>query len=79
MNPYKVLGVTPSMDIESIHIKYKQLAKKYHPDGSHGDAERFKQINEAWKLIKSKKVDIRLNSASMVTHKTLFTFRRIQK
>ena len=78
MNPYRVLGVTPSMDIDSIHNKYKQLAKKYHPDGSHGDAEYFKKVNEAWKLIKSSKPRIKANSGA-ISHKTLFTFRRIQK
>lgn len=80
LNPYRVLGVTPSMDIESIHNRYRQLARKYHPDGPDGDAKRFIEVNKAWKMLQSssKVVKKPIASGGVVTHKTLFTFRRVQ-
>ena len=40
------------MDLDVISKKYKVLAKKLHPDMDGGDAQRFKEINVAHKVLK---------------------------
>jgi len=51
MDPYAVLGVTPDSSQENIKKAYRKLAMKHHPDQG-GDAEKFKEINAAWQLLK---------------------------
>lgn len=49
----EILGVTPNdLDLDSINSKYKDLAKKYHPDMPEGNAEKFKEINRAHKILR---------------------------
>ena len=49
----ELLGVPPnSTDMKLIDKNYKELAKKYHPDTSQGDTEKFKAINRAHKMLK---------------------------
>ncbi|MBI5389298.1 J domain-containing protein [Candidatus Woesearchaeota archaeon] len=49
----EILGVEPdSLDLDLINKKYKTLAKEFHPDTSTGDAEKFKAINRAHKILK---------------------------
>lgn len=76
-NPYEVLGVDPSMSMEEVKSKYRKLAKIYHPDGTNGNSEKFLEIQRAWeelRLLGSKGFNIRVGK---ITHKTLFTFRRV--
>ncbi|MBP7708731.1 J domain-containing protein [Candidatus Pacearchaeota archaeon] len=48
----KLLGVEPGeTDFELISKKYKDLARKHHPDMPEGDHEMFQKINAAHKLI----------------------------
>ncbi|HIG92710.1 MAG: heat shock protein DnaJ-like protein [archaeon GW2011_AR9] len=48
-----LLGVEDHVtDIAVINAKYKDLAKKNHPDMPGGDTERFKKINNAHKMLK---------------------------
>ncbi len=48
----KILGVEENcIDIEVINKSYKQLAKQQHPDLG-GDLEKFKEINNAHKMLK---------------------------
>ncbi len=48
----KILGVEDTcLDIEVINKSYKQLAKQAHPDMG-GDLEKFKEINNAHKMLK---------------------------
>ena len=48
-----VLGVEHDVtDISVIDAKYKDLAKKNHPDMPGGDTEKFKVINNAHKILK---------------------------
>ncbi len=57
MDPYKVLGVSPSATDEEVKKAYKTLAKKYHPDMHAGSPDqklyeqKFKQVQEAYNLI----------------------------
>ena len=49
----EILGVEQNvLDFSIIDKRYKELARKYHPDLAGGDAEMFKKINNAHKLLK---------------------------
>ena len=49
----KILGVPEDcVDMEKITRSYKELAKQLHPDVENGDAEKFKKINNAHKMLK---------------------------
>jgi len=48
---YKVLGVPKSADGKAIKAAYRRLARKHHPDVNKGQAERFKEINEAYAVL----------------------------
>ncbi len=49
----KLLGVEEDvLDLNIIDKKYKELARKYHPDMPEGDLEMFKKINNAHKILK---------------------------
>jgi len=49
----EILGVdADSIDLQHIDSKYKELAKKHHPDMPEGDAEKFKEINHAHKVLR---------------------------
>ncbi len=48
-----LLGVNEdSLDIDEINKKYKVLAKEFHPDVYGGNLEKFKEINNAHKMLK---------------------------
>ncbi|MDP3990355.1 MAG: J domain-containing protein [archaeon] len=48
----EILGVDKDcLDLDLINKNYKELAKKHHPDAG-GDAEMFKKINNAHKMLK---------------------------
>ena len=57
MDPYKVLGVSPSASDDEIRQAYRALAKKYHPDNYANNpvadlaAEKMKEINAAYEQI----------------------------
>ncbi|HLC74896.1 MAG TPA: J domain-containing protein [Candidatus Nanoarchaeia archaeon] len=49
----ELLGVPEdSIDVKLIDAKYKEFARKYHPDTGTGDVEKFKAINRAHKMLK---------------------------
>lgn len=60
MDPYKVLGVNPGDDEETIKKAYRKLVKKYHPDRyvntpmADMATEKIKEINEAYDMITNK-------------------------
>jgi curved DNA-binding protein len=51
---YKILGVSKNATDDEIKKKYRQLARKYHPDVSHekNAEEKFKEIQEAYTVLK---------------------------
>lgn len=55
IDPYKVLGVSPSSTDEEITQAYRKLAKKYHPDLHPGDKaaeEKMRELNAAYDWVK---------------------------
>ena len=56
MNHYQTLGISPKAGLKEIKIAFKRLAFQYHPDKNDGDKsaeEKFKEINEAYKIVSS--------------------------
>ncbi len=51
---YAVLGIDRNATQDDVRKAYRNLAKKYHPDvnKSPGSEERYKEINEAYEVLK---------------------------
>lgn len=50
---YKILGIDKNANQDQIRNAYYELAHKHHPD-KNGDAEKFKEINEAYRVLSDK-------------------------
>jgi molecular chaperone DnaJ len=48
---YSTLGVPKTATPEEIKKAYRRLAHEHHPDKGQGNAEKFKQINEAYQVL----------------------------
>lgn len=48
---YQTLGVGKNASADEIKKAYRRLAHEHHPDKDSGDAEKFKQINEAYQVL----------------------------
>lgn len=48
---YQVLGVTKGVSDEEIKSAFRKLAHQHHPDKPGGNAEKFKEINEAYQTL----------------------------
>lgn len=51
---YKILGVDKSANEEEIKKAFRKLAHEHHPDKTNGNAEKFKEINEAYQVLSNK-------------------------
>lgn len=49
---YEILGVSKSASADEIKKAFRRLAVKYHPDKEGGDEVKFKEINEAYEVLK---------------------------
>ncbi len=48
---YSTLGVSKNASKDEIKKAFRKLAQKYHPDKQGGDPQKFKEINEAYKVL----------------------------
>ena len=48
---YRVLGVTPDADMQTIRSGYRHRARRYHPDAG-GDERRMMALNKAWGILR---------------------------
>ncbi|QUO48600.1 MULTISPECIES: DnaJ domain-containing protein [Halorubrum] len=50
---YETLGLDRTADSEAVRRRYRERAKRLHPDGEDGDEEGFKRLNEAYEVLKN--------------------------
>lgn len=51
---YEILGVSKSASDDEIKKAFRKLAVQHHPDKEGGSEEKFKEINEAYEVLKDK-------------------------
>src|SRR3989304_1847211 len=52
---YELLGVQKSATKEDIKKAFHKLAHKFHPDKKEGDADKFKEVSEAYSILSDDK------------------------
>ncbi len=52
---YELLGVTKSASKDEIKKAFHKLAHKFHPDKKEGDADKFKEVSEAYSILSDDK------------------------
>ncbi|HSW79864.1 MAG TPA: molecular chaperone DnaJ [Candidatus Saccharimonadales bacterium] len=49
---YEILGVSKDASADEIKKAFRRLAIQYHPDKENGDEAKFKEVNEAYEVLK---------------------------
>ena len=49
----ETLGLPKMVTAREVKRRYRELAKRYHPDRPEGDAEKMESIQQAYELLKS--------------------------
>jgi len=52
----KVFNLSPYASQQAIRRQWRKLALKWHPDRDAGDANRFREICEAWQILRNDKL-----------------------
>jgi molecular chaperone DnaJ len=52
---YKTLGVEKGASADDIKKAFRKLAHQYHPDKQGGNADKFKEVNEAYSVLSDEK------------------------
>ena len=50
-DPYRALGVPRAATEADIKTAHRRLAKRYHPDATGGDSDRFLKVQEAYRVL----------------------------
>ncbi|CAJ1030708.1 DnaJ domain containing protein, putative [Leishmania lindenbergi] len=50
-DPFKILGLTRSATKAEVKMRYRELARIYHPDAEAGDSAKMEEVNHAYKLL----------------------------
>ena len=50
-DPYEILSVSPTSTDKEIRSSFRELSKKYHPDKSSTDNDRYLQITKAYETL----------------------------
>src|SRR6185295_1298845 len=48
---YEILGVSKSSSADEIKRAFRKKAHEHHPDKGNGNAEKFKEVNEAYQVL----------------------------
>jgi curved DNA-binding protein CbpA len=48
-----VLGVTPGTPFEEVRHRFHELTRRYHPDMQDGDPVKFREINNAYRVLRA--------------------------
>ena len=74
---YKILGLSKTASKSDIRAAYLQLAKQFHPDSKTGNEEKFKEIGEAWSVLRnnlSRSSDDTSSTSGSSTSKSQFNY-----
>jgi curved DNA-binding protein CbpA len=53
LSPHQVLGVTPGTPFEEVRHRFHELTRRYHPDMQDGDPVKFREINNAYRVLRA--------------------------
>ena len=76
MNPYQILGITPSTSYEDAKRIFRKRMKELHPDMG-GDPKEMQKVKEAWDCLNSEKDTLLGQASSRVRHQSLFEIKDI--